>query len=83
MRTLLAAATAVAIASGASALQQRSSVAPTAHTVTKAQVDRWMTELANWGRWGKEDERGTLNLLTPERRKTAMASARDGLLAIF
>lgn len=79
MRMLLAAsAAAVAIASGASALQPRSTVATADHTVTKAQVDRWMTELANWGRWGKDDERGTLNLLTPERRKAAMASARDG-----
>jgi kynurenine formamidase len=42
-------------------------------------VDRWMTELANWGRWGKDDERGTLNLLTPERRKRALAAAKEGL----
>jgi hypothetical protein len=24
--------------------------------VTKAQVERWMTELSNWGRWGKDDQ---------------------------
>jgi hypothetical protein len=22
--------------------------------ITKAQADRWMTELSNWGRWGKD-----------------------------
>ena len=36
------------------------------HKMTKADVDRWMTELSNWGRWGKDDERGALNLITPE-----------------
>ena len=49
------------------------------HAVTKATVHRWMTELSNWSRWGKDDERGTLNLLTPERRKRALAAAKDGL----
>jgi hypothetical protein len=49
------------------------------HTVTKAMVDRWMTELSNWGRWGKEDQRGTLNLITPERTKRALGLARDGV----
>src|SRR5262245_32010122 len=49
------------------------------HTVTKAMVDTWMTQLANWGRWGKDDQKGTINLLTPERRKRALAAARDGV----
>ena len=26
---------------------------------------------SNWGRWGPEDERGTLNLITPEHVKRA------------
>src|SRR6185436_2836787 len=53
--------------------------AASSHTVTKAMVDRWMTELSNWGRWGKDDQRGTLNLLTPERTKKGLAAARDGV----
>jgi kynurenine formamidase len=48
-------------------------------TVTKPIVDRCMTDLSNWGRWGKDDQTGTINLLTPERRKRALASARDGV----
>ncbi len=32
----------------------------------------------NWGRWGAEDERGTLNLLTPEVVLDALGSARTG-----
>ena len=47
--------------------------------VTKADVDRWMTELSNWGRWGKADQIGTLNLITAEKRKQALKLARDGV----
>ena len=36
---------------------------------------KWMTELSNWGRWGKDDQIGTLNLITPDKRK-AGAEAR-------
>jgi kynurenine formamidase len=46
--------------------------------VTRSQVDRWMTELSNWGRWGKDDQLGTLNLVTPAKRQQAMALAKTG-----
>ena len=49
-------------------------------TYDQALVDRWMTELSNWGRWGKDDELGTLNLITPEKRRQAMALARRGVV---
>ena len=32
----------------------------------------------NWGRWGTDDERGTLNLLTPAHVRDAAALVRDG-----
>jgi hypothetical protein len=47
--------------------------------VTKSDVDRWTTELSNWGRWGKSDQIGTLNLITAEKRKQALKLARDGV----
>jgi hypothetical protein len=57
---------------------------PTAETprpeVTKAQVQRWMTELSNWGRWGKDDQLGTLNLITAQKRQQALALARRGVV---
>ena len=31
---------------------------------TEEDVLGWMTALSNWGRWGPEDELGTLNLIT-------------------
>jgi kynurenine formamidase len=47
--------------------------------VTKEDVTKWMTELSNWGRWGKDDQRGTLNLITPAKRKQALTLVRDGI----
>ncbi len=41
--------------------------------------ERWMTELSNWGRWGKDDQLGALNLVTPAKRKQALALVRDGV----
>ena len=35
--------------------------------------------LSNWGRWGKDDELGTLNLITPAKRKAAAALVREGV----
>jgi len=32
-----------------------------------------------WGRWGEDDDRGALNLLTPERVAKAAALVRDGV----
>jgi kynurenine formamidase len=34
--------------------------------------------VSNWGRWGKDDERGTLNYLTPERIAAAGRLVRGG-----
>jgi kynurenine formamidase len=48
------------------------------HAMTKADVDRQMTELSNWGRWGKDDQLGTLNLITPAKRKQAIALVKEG-----
>ena len=38
------------------------------------------TELSNWGRWGKDDERGTINLITAEKRKQAAATVKTGTM---
>jgi len=49
------------------------------HVVTDAEYQRWKTELSNWGRWGKDDEIGALNLITPARRKRAAALVTEGV----
>jgi kynurenine formamidase len=45
----------------------------------EAQVLDWMTSLSNWGRWGNDDQKGCLNLITPEKRKQAATLVRDGI----
>jgi kynurenine formamidase len=47
--------------------------------VTKEQFERWMTELSNWGRWGKEDQLGAANLVTPDKRRKAAALVKTGM----
>lgn len=50
----------------------------TNHTVTKADLERWKKELSNWGRWGRDDQLGTLNLITPAKKKQAAALVKEG-----
>jgi len=45
---------------------------------TQAQYERWQKELSNWGRWGKEDQLGTLNLITSAKSKQAAALVKEG-----
>jgi kynurenine formamidase len=47
--------------------------------MTKADVDRWMSELSNWGRWGKTDGIGSVNLITAAKRKQAAALVSEGV----
>jgi kynurenine formamidase len=51
---------------------------PAHPTVTKEVFQKWQTEYTNWGRWGKDDEMGTLNLVTPAKRKQAIALVKEG-----
>lgn len=46
--------------------------------VTRAQYDRWMTELSNWGRWGDDDQLGALNLITDAKRVEAARLVETG-----
>jgi len=46
--------------------------------LTKADIDRWMTELSNWERWGKQDQVGTVNLITSDKRKAAAQLVHEG-----
>jgi hypothetical protein len=47
--------------------------------LTKSQFDELVKQTSNWGRWGKDDQLGTLNLITPARRKEAAAQVREGV----
>lgn len=45
---------------------------------TQAEVEGYFDRLHNWGRWGPDDQKGTLNLITPDKRARAVALARSG-----
>jgi len=47
--------------------------------VTIADLKRWETELSNWGRWGSNDQRGALNLITPSKSREALSLVRAGI----
>ena len=65
---------------GLGAIAGSMSSAAVAQTYDQAQMERWQKELSNWGRWGKDDQIGTLNLITPEKRAQAMALAKKGVV---
>jgi kynurenine formamidase len=43
-----------------------------------AQVERFLRDRSNWGRWGSDDQAGLLNLVTREKRVGAAALVRSG-----
>jgi len=87
MRTLIAVSSTliVVMALGRVGSSQGAALRPDVSrpVVTQAQFERWQTELSNWGRWGKNDEIGALNLITPAKRKQALALVKEGLLGIL
>ena len=46
--------------------------------VTLQEFDAIYESVKNWGRWGPDDELGTLNFITPETVRTAAALVRSG-----
>ena len=46
---------------------------------TEADYQRALKEVSNWGRWGKDDELGSSNLITPAKRKQAAALVKEGI----
>jgi kynurenine formamidase len=43
-----------------------------------AEFDVLFKQVSNWGRWGKDDQLGSVNLITPAKRKQALALAKSG-----
>ncbi len=80
-RNLLAGA--AVIAGSAIALESNPGEAASAdrypRNLTADDIERWSTELSNWGRWGADDQAGTINLITSAKRKAAAALVHDGV----
>ncbi len=43
-----------------------------------AEFDAMFKQVSNWGRWGKDDQLGSVNLITAAKRKQALTLVRDG-----
>jgi kynurenine formamidase len=49
------------------------------HNATREDFDQLMKQLSNWGRWGKDDQLGAVNLITPAKRKQALSLVKEGV----
>lgn len=43
-----------------------------------ADIDRWVVEFSNWGRWGPDDQLGAVNLITKEKESRPPHSSKAG-----
>jgi kynurenine formamidase len=49
-----------------------------AHVPTEEEVLTYFDRFSNWGRWGADDQAGTLNFITAEKRLQAARLVQDG-----
>ena len=68
----------IIVAGFAGMSKSQQSGAANGNNMPKEVLDRWEKELSNWGRWGKDDQLGATNLITPEKRRQAAALVKDG-----
>jgi kynurenine formamidase len=69
----------VMVALAAGRMWSQAAVPTTGRAVTEAEYERWKKDLSNWGRWGKDDQIGALNLITTAKRKQAADLVKDGV----
>src|SRR5262245_39781844 len=63
----------------ATQVQGQQKVESARQRLTKSQFDQLFKQVSNWGRWGKDDQLGTLNLITAERRREAAQLVKSGV----
>src|SRR6186713_2552289 len=51
---------------------------PLRSPVNAAEFDQLFQRVKNWGRWGAEDQLGSVNLITSAKRKQALSLAKTG-----
>lgn len=52
---------------------------PGARPLSDADLFALFQQCSNWGRWGADDQLGTLNFITPEKIRSASALVREGV----
>jgi kynurenine formamidase len=77
LQRLAAGASVAAAASGPALAQNAAAPLPDADATT-AEFIRLFGALSNWNRWGADDQKGAVNLITPAKRKRALATVKEG-----
>jgi kynurenine formamidase len=62
----------------AAAISSTEAKAASSHEGTTEDFVQLMTQLSNWNRWGKDDQLGAINLITPKKRKQAVSLVKEG-----
>jgi hypothetical protein len=75
---ILSVALAISASTTAQEFQPHPSTQLPNNLVTLDTLKTWEQELSNWGRWGPDDQRGTLNLITPAKTREAAALVQTG-----
>jgi kynurenine formamidase len=77
----IAVAGAVALAMGifSTSVRGQGNASPAGGQVTAEEFDRVFKKNNNWGRWGKDDALGTINLVTDAKRKQAASLVKTGI----
>jgi len=52
--------------------------APADTAAMRSDYERWRTEFKTWGRWGNDDNKGTSNLITPQKVLSAIKLVKSG-----
>lgn len=79
MRTLVIGLSSIVLVVGASFAYAQAPSNPRPTITSEADFRGALKELSNWGRWGNDDELGAANLITPAKRKQALALVKEGL----
>jgi hypothetical protein len=69
---------AIGIGVGGGVVAQQGATAGDRPAVAGGQVSEWMQSISTWGKWGKDDQLGALNYITPAKRQAAAALVRSG-----
>jgi len=80
IRLLVRGATALVLAAALPSPPAHTQARTTMTTIaTDEDFFKALKELSNWGRWGKDDQLGPSNLITPAKRKRAVALVKEGI----
>jgi kynurenine formamidase len=79
MRNAFAIALVTVVASSFTGAEQAPAAAGNRSPANAEQFDQLFQQVKNWGRWGADDQLGTVNLITEAKRKQALKLAKLGL----